>query len=197
MDVMNDIQQRVNKLQSHIRATKIPSGQSSVSEIRFGMLARPDSTASGLTLADAFHELETRSAARSTAEIFRLALHIHVARILHDPLTTGGCSSEVRSWVTEALELLPQVPDTIGPGIFLGWALVVIGAELDALDERSHIRRRLESLDLLALNQGKTALRVLDEVWRRRDLIKCGNTADKRAKWQEIILDMKVDLALM
>lgn len=202
---MEDIHARVTTLQSQIKATRIDPYEASQLDLQFGLLVHSQNSSSNLTLMDALHEQETRSAARCTAEVFRLALHIYVSRILNDPLatttttttTTSGGASETRAWVVEALDLLPQIPDASGPGNFLGWALVVVGAELDALDEKEYVRRRLESLARLALNQGTAGLQVLDEVWRRRDAVKSGEAAYRRCRWQEVMTAMGIDMALM
>lgn len=93
--------------------------------------------------------------------------------------------------------MLPTIPDTEGPGTFLGWALVVIGAETDNLDQREFIRRRLESLTLLSVNHGILALKVLDVVWSRRDDLSLGKSLNRRVRWQDVMEDLEVDQALV
>jgi hypothetical protein len=112
-------------------------------------------------------------------------------------MTTGGCPQKIRDAIDDVFELLPTIPDTVGPGSFLGWALVVIGAEIDRLDQREYLKRRLESLTLLALNHGVLGLQVLDEIWRRRDSLAAGLTNNRRCRWQEVMDDMRVDIALI
>ncbi|KAI1078993.1 aldehyde dehydrogenase family-domain-containing protein [Whalleya microplaca] len=185
---------RAAALQTHIQASRVDSPP------QFSMLGRKgDAPASLAELcpADPFEETELREAARASAEIFRLAVQIYVFRIIHDPMTTGRCPYDIREAIDRAFEYFPLIPDTVGPGAFLGWALVVIGAEIDALDRREHVRRRLQSLVLLALNHGTLGLVVLDEVWRRRDAVVAGTSNNRRCRWQEVMEDMNVDLALI
>lgn len=150
-----------------------------------------------LVPADPFEELDIREAARASAEMFRHALHVFVFRIFHDPMTTGGRPPRIQEAISEAFELLPSIPDTSGPGSFLGWSMVVIGAEVDSADQREYIRRRLESLMLLCLNHGVLPLKVLNEVWRRRDMTRMGSSHIRRCRWQEVMDDLEVDLALI
>ncbi|VUC24185.1 unnamed protein product [Clonostachys rosea] len=194
---LQDIHDRIRILQNRISETKIPPSHTSIPELRFGMLGNSALDAHNFKLSGQVYPGNTQFEAICTAEIFRLALHIYVARIIYDPLTTGNSASEIRAWVTEALELLPKVSDTIGPGIFLGWALVVIGSEVDNISERNFIKQRLQSLELLAFNQGATAIRVLEEVWGRKDSVKRGDAVGKKTRWQEVMLNMAVDIALM
>lgn len=147
--------------------------------------------------ADPFEEMDIREAARASAEMFRHALHVFVFRIFHDPMTTGGRPLRIQEAISEAFELLPLIPDTSGPGSFLGWSMVVIGAEVDGADQRDYIKRRLESLTLLCLNHGVLALKVLDEVWQRRDMTRMGSSPIRRCRWQEVMEDLEIDLALI
>lgn len=147
--------------------------------------------------ADPFEEVDMREAARASAEMFRHALQVFVFRIFHDPMTTGGRPVKIQEAISEAFEILPLIPDTSGPGSFLGWSLVVIGAEVDSAHQREYIKRRLESLKLLCLNHGVLPLKVLDEVWRRQDSSRLGSSHLRRCRWQEVMEDLEVDLALI
>lgn len=148
-------------------------------------------------LVDAIEGTEIMEAAVAAAEIFRCALRVYVCRIIHDPMTVGRYTADIGAIIDKTFQLLPLVPDTVGPGSFLGWALVVIGAEIDANDRRQHIRRRLQSLELLALNHGIVGLRILDEVWSRRDALTAGTSNNRRCGWQEVMEDFQVDIALV
>lgn len=183
-------------LQSKIRAARIlPENQVQLSLIRTpdgqGSLSPPVLTVNPVGSPYMYE------AARCSSEVFRYALHLFVHRIIYHPLTSGEPSSLVEEAVSESLRLLPIIPDTVGPGIFLGWALVVIGAEVDVLEDREFIGRRLESLTLLSVNHGVLSLKVLDEVWRRRDALRLGTSSCRRLKWQDVMQDMEMDLALV
>ncbi|KAI5867539.1 fungal-specific transcription factor domain-containing protein [Durotheca rogersii] len=175
------------ELQSRIRTAHTPL------VTRFSLLAYSRSQ-SALSPADRLEEASVHEAARAAADIFRLALQVYVYRIAHEPTT--DCPTEIQDVINSAFERLALVPDTVGPGVFLGWALVVLGSEIDALDRREHIKRRLQSLTLLALNQGLLGLRVLKEVWRRRDARVTGRGI-KKCRWQEVMEDLGIDLALV
>lgn len=195
--LMEDILVRAKALQLRIKRTQFAAH----SQPRFSLLGRQrKSSLTGdemLSPADPFEDFDVHEAARSSAEIFRHALHVYVHRIIHDPLSTSEPSPIVQEAVSESLMLLPVIPDITGPGTFLGWALVVLGAEIDGLDHREFIKRRLESLTLLSVNHGHLALVVLDEVWRRRDAIRLGRSICRRVRWQEVMEDMGVDQALV
>lgn len=193
--MLEDIYVRAEELQHLIQSTRL-SGQS-LPDLRLLGKSNMATTIEDLSPADPFEDVDLREAARASAEIFRHALHVFVYRILHDPMSTGGRPPTIHEAIAECFELLPLIPDTAGPASFLGWALVVIGAELDGIDQREHVKRRLESLTLLALNHGVLALQVLDEVWRRRDAIRMGFSSICRCRWQEVLEDMHVDLAVI
>ncbi|KAI0006623.1 fungal-specific transcription factor domain-containing protein [Xylariaceae sp. FL0662B] len=188
---------RAEELQIRIRRTQIHSP----SKPRLSLLGRPEAPASpherALLPVNPSEAFGLYEAARCSAEICRYALHVLVHRIVHDPLSTGGSSPLVQEAVSETLRMLPTIPDTEGPGTFLGWALVVIGAELDNLDQREFVRRRLECLTLLSVNHGVLALEVLEEVWRRRDDLSLGKSLNRRVRWQEVMQDLEVDQALI
>lgn len=187
---------RAEELQSRTRSIRILPQ----SRVQLSLLGSPDGLAfrhEGLSTAIPSGASGLHEAARCSAELFRYALHLYLHRIVNDPLSTGGPSPLVQEAISESLQLLPIIPDTSGPGIFLGWALVVIGAELDALDQREFIIRRLESLTLLSCNHGVLALKVLDEVWRRRDDLNLGRSLCRRLRWQDVMEDMKMDQALV
>ncbi|KAI6083314.1 fungal-specific transcription factor domain-containing protein [Hypoxylon rubiginosum] len=195
-DQIEEIFIRAEELQSRIKNTQILSP----SQPRLSLLGSPK--ASGPNEQALFPIIPSESfgiyeAARCSAEICRYALHVFVHRIIYDPLSTSGQSPLVQEAVTESLRMLPTIPDTEGPGTFLGWALVVIGAETDNLDQREFIRRRLESLTLLSVNHGILALKVLDVVWSRRDDLSLGKSLNRRVRWQDVMEDLEVDQALV
>lgn len=90
-----------------------------------------------------------------------------------------------------------MIPDSSGPGTSLGWALVVLGAEIDGLDQKKFIKLRLENLTLLSIKHGVLPLQVLDEAWHRRDPIRLGTSICRRLRWQNVKEDMKIDLSLV
>ncbi|KAF3809802.1 hypothetical protein GCG54_00005346 [Colletotrichum gloeosporioides] len=187
---------KAKKLQRRIQATQL--GPENLPSL--GMIGAQQCTSSiceSLVPADILDTLEVRQAARASAEVFRHALHIYVYRILHNPTVGGECPMEIQSSVDDVFRLIPDIPDTVGPGSFLGWALVVIGAEIDALERRQHIKRRLQSLATMALNHGVLAISVLEEVWHRRDMAVSGLSNNRLFRWEEVLEDMEIDLALI
>lgn len=206
---------RAERLQDRIRSTRLAAPTlprlrllGGTSRAPSSDLATPSNNGDGdLVLADPFADVDTREAARAAAEMFRHALHVFVFRTFHDdPMTTtatAGVSNHrpprvLEEAIAEAFELLPCIPDTSGPGSFLGWSMVVIGAEVDRADQREYIKRRLESLTRLCLNHGVLPLKVLDEVWRRRDMTRMGSgPASRKCRWQEVMDDLEVDIALI
>lgn len=186
---------RAEELQSKIKTTQIAPH----SHVQLSLLTTPDGTSHqrGLSISTPSGTFDLHEAARCSAEIFRYALHIFVHRIIHGPLSNDGQCSLVQEAISESLRILPIIPDVRGPGNFLGWALVVIGAEIDVLDQREFITRRLESLTLLSVNHGVLPLKVLNEVWRRRDDLKLGLSLSQRVRWQDVMHDMEVDQALV
>ncbi|KAF3012637.1 hypothetical protein E8E14_010385 [Neopestalotiopsis sp. 37M] len=195
-DQLGSLLAQAEALQSKIRATQIlPEKQ-----VQLSLIRTPDGQRSQRRqslIVNPVGSMYMYEAARCSSEVFRYALHLFVHRIIYHPLTSGEPSGLVQEATSESLRMLPIIPDTVGPGIFLGWALVVIGAEIDDLEDREFISRRLESLTLLSVNHGVLSLKVLNEVWRRRDALKLGTSACRRLKWQDVMQDMEVDLALV
>ncbi|CAK7199360.1 hypothetical protein SEUCBS139899_002038 [Sporothrix eucalyptigena] len=172
-----EIQQRAGKLQAEIRATKIdPQSRPSV-----GILCHASGQTVPATVTLDEEELRRRMVA--TAEIFRHASHIYVYRIAHEP--EQPLAEDIQASLVAALELLPIVPDALGPGANLGWCLVVIGAELDLGDQRDYFRSRLASLHLLGIHNTKNGHNILEEVWNHRDLVSKGQAPPER--WQDIM----------
>lgn len=198
--LVGEIYRRAERLQERIRSTRFAA--QTLPRLRLlGTSRAPTATNVDLVPADPFDEVDTREAARVSAEIFRHALHVFVFRIFdQNPMATtwGGQPPRlVQEAISKAFALLPCVPDTSGPGSFLGWSMVVIGAEVDGVDQREYIRRRLQSLTRLCLNHGVLPLKVLDEVWRRRDMTRMGSSHSRKCRWQEVMDDLEVDLALV
>lgn len=113
----------------------------------------------------------------ATAEIFRHALHVYISRIVTGPSCPPDHTAQAS--IDAAFDLLPFVPDAIGPGSNLGWALVVIGSETDTPELREYIRCRWRALKLLELNNTESAERVVESVWQRRD------AADPAHRWRD------------
>lgn len=195
-EMLRDAVIRANKLQRRIKSTQL----SPIMKPQLCLLAKTKERSQGydaLRPANPYEDFDVLEAARSSAEIFRYALHVYVHRIIHEPVATSIPIPIVQEAVSQTVKLLPLIPDTSASGSFLGWALVVIGAEMDALDHRAFIKRRLETMTLLAVNHGFLALNVLDELWRRKDSLRLGTSQNRRLRWQEVMEDMMVDLALV
>lgn len=117
------------------------------------------------------------------AEIFRHALHIYVHRI-ENPFG-NALSLEMQHTVHVILELLPQVPDAIGVGGNLGWALMVVGSELNDPQERDYISQRWQMLHLLGMESSRGAEKDLHEIWRLRDVSQTTHSIPQ--SWQEVM----------
>lgn len=140
------------------------------------------------------HQQELLDRAVATAEIFRHAALIYAWRILEPPCT--GTPPHIRDSVCSMFELLPLVPDCIGPGANLGWALVVIGAETDEEDQRQYIRCRYECLHALQMDNSRSAEKLLEAVWRHRDAVNTGCEPSYRP-WQDIMHSINGDQILI
>lgn len=136
---------------------------------------------------------EISSRAAAVAEIFRLATLVYVLRIIHPP--GSDLIPDIHESVLSVISLLPQVPDVVGPGSNLGWAYVVIGAELDDEEQREYIRGRLQGLYSLAMQNVASAEKVLEEVWRNRDEARLGGKRYRH--WQEIMQGLGVEQILI
>lgn len=170
-----EAERQASALQESIRATALDAD----SLPSIGLSCR--STAQSFSTAVGMDEEELRQRAVATAEIFRHASHLYVHRITSDPGDT--LPPNMQQSLDTALQLLTMVPDARGPGANLGWCLVVIGAELDVIDQRDYITSRWAGLHLLGIYNTKNGQRILDEVWSRRDLVRQGQAVSER--WQD------------
>ncbi|KAJ5661150.1 Zn(2)-C6 fungal-type DNA-binding domain protein [Penicillium longicatenatum] len=136
-------------------------------------------------------EIATRATA--VAEIFRHATLVYTIRTMHAPAAIQH--PEILKSVEIVVQLLPQVPDVVGPGSNLGWAFVVIGAELDAIEQREYFRGRLHSLRSLAIQNVASGELILEEVWRNRDAARLEEA--KYRRWQEVMQDLEVEQILI
>jgi hypothetical protein len=173
-----EILPRVEALQKSIRETKMTSD----TDPAVAIVCSKNIQSSYSAIVDLEKE-DLRRRMVATAEIFRHASHIYVYRIAYDPEIP--LTEEMQESLETALDLLTAVPDAIGPGANLGWCLVVIGAELDLVDQREYIRSRWARMHLLGMYNTKNGQRILEEVWSHRDLVSCGQVPAKR--WQEIM----------
>lgn len=185
-DAEHQIHARAAVLQEQILATKMLPETTA--------LSMTTEVGVALTVSDLGNEAETLKTAWYAAEVFRHALHIYVFRIVQPPISST--TKDIKGSLHAVFELLPKIPDTLGPGSMLGWALVVIGSEVDELEHREYIRGRCDCLSLLHLNAGVSGQRVLDEVWRRRDLMKTGKGTDMACGWQEVMNELGVGVVL-
>lgn len=136
-------------------------------------------------------EIFTRAAA--VAEIFRYSLLVYVLRILHPPGLTP--IPEIQEAVQSVLELLPLVPDVVGPGSNLGWAFVVIGIELEEEQVRQYIWGRLQGLRSLAFGNVESAEKILKAGWRNRDEARQGRGRCRH--WQDLMQSLDVEQILI
>ncbi|KAL3301572.1 Zn(2)-C6 fungal-type DNA-binding domain protein [Colletotrichum asianum] len=175
-----EIYRRSETLQKAIQATKMEDNANPIISILCDNAREKFSATVGL------EQEELRRRMIATAEIFRHTSHLYVYRIIHgveEPLT-----SDMQESLQTALQLLTQVPDALGPGANLGWCLVVLGAELDLLDQRDYIRSRWYSMHLLGIYNTKSGEKILEAVWNYRDLVRSGLATP--ARWQDIMKDM-------
>ncbi len=184
------LREEARRLQAELAATSSPETELLPS------ISITCSTGWKLELADCTAERETLIAARAAADVFRHATHIFIHRIVHDAIRPP--TDDVQACIDTCFILLTEIPESIGPGAMLGWPLVVLGAEVDALDRRDFIRRRLTSMQRLCLNGGAQCQRLLEEVWRRRDLVHRGHATDRErsCSWQDVMRDTGMDVAL-
>lgn len=170
-----ELQSQAQALQEEIRSTAfLPDALPDI-----GLSCR--STTQAFSTSLGMDEDELRQRALATAEIFRHASHIYVHRIVSGP--GDQLPAELCHSLETALCLLTMVPDALGPGANLGWCLVVLGAELDVLDQRDYIRSRWEGLHLLGIYNAKNGRNILEAVWNQRDLVKKGYAVPER--WQD------------
>lgn len=118
----------------------------------------------------------------ATAEIFRHALLVYLFRAVNG--AEVPLDSETQYSIDKSFELLACVPDALGPGSNLGWALVIIGSEVDAPDLRQYLRCRWRGLTLLEMSNNKSGERLTEAVWHRRD------AAGPRVLWQDVMQDI-------
>lgn len=172
-----ELKTQAEALQAEIRSTELALDSQPHLGISCNSAQESFSTRVGLDQ----EELRTRMVA--TAEIFRHASHIYVYRIVHGP--EEPLTEEMRASLDTAQHLLTVVPDALGPGANLGWCLVVLGAEMDLVDEREYIRSRWAGLHLLGMHNTKNGQKILEEVWSHRDLVVQGQASPER--WQDIM----------
>ncbi|KAB5563498.1 fungal-specific transcription factor domain-containing protein, partial [Coniochaeta sp. 2T2.1] len=169
-----ELRNRVDALQDEIRSTAIILDSHPLVGISCRSMAQPFATVG-------MGEEELRRRMVATAEIFRHASHIYVHRIAHGP--EEPLTPEMQASLDTAKELLTMVPDALGPGANLGWCVVVLGAEMERVDDREYIQSRLDGLHLLGIHNTKNGQKILEEVWAHRDLVTHGQALPER--WQD------------
>lgn len=140
-----------------------------------------------------FSEYELCRRAIAVAEIFRHATHIYVYRIAHAPSIPP--SKVIQSSIDAIFNLLPFVPDAIGPGANLGWAIVVVGAETDSEERREYLRCRWHSMEILGLRNTDYGGHLLEQVWNAQNKAKDFNRP--RPRWQDIMRETDSDQILV
>jgi len=140
-----------------------------------------------------FTEPELNRRATATAEIFRHSMHVYVHRITNDP--TQPLPDDIQTSLDTVFELLQYVPDAFGPGANLGWALVVVGSEIDDEDRREYIRCRWRVLEVLGLGNTSSGAKLLEDVWVARDDARTFGWALPR--WQTIMHDSSSEMILL
>ena len=140
-----------------------------------------------------FAEKETFVRAAAVAEIFRYATLVYILRIIHPPSSTPV--PEIQDAVQSVINLLPLVPDIMGPGSNLGWCYVVIGVELADTEQREYIWCRLQSLRSLAMQNVGSAERILMATWKNRDQARLGLA--EYGYWQDLMRDLDIEQILI
>ncbi|KAL4969797.1 fungal specific transcription factor domain-containing protein [Aspergillus stella-maris] len=186
MSIGNDTRRAAEELKQKL-ATSVASTDKVQFEITCAVPGRLLSPIQYLTQKEIF------ARASAVAEIFRYAMLIYVLRILH-PLD-GSPVPDIQQAVSNVIDLLPLVPDVLGPGSNLGWAFVVVGAELDEEEHREYIWGRLQGLHSLALGNVWSAEKVLQAAWKNRDEAKLGKT--RYREWQLLMQDLGVEQILI
>jgi hypothetical protein len=146
-----------------------------------------------VTVIDEFAQYDLAQSAIATAEIFRHATHIYVHRIGSEP--TEPLPLRILQSVDAVFDLLPRVPSAVGPGANLGWALVVVGSEVDDEDRREYIRCRWKTLQVLGIGNAETGAALLEDVWSRRDAARLFNESIPR--WQQVMCSSGVEQILI
>lgn len=103
--------------------------------------------------------------------------------------------SEIQESVDAVISLLPRVPDVVGPGSNLGWAFVVVGAEIDDEEQREYIRSRLRSMYSLAIHNVQSAEVTLEAVWRNREAAHAG--FEDMKSWQDVLTGIQAEQILI
>lgn len=101
------------------------------------------------------------------ADVIYYASHVYLARTL---TSSSTLPKESLAFVYSGLDAISLVPGEGSAGNLLGWALIVVGTEIEN-DEagRGIIRLRMKSLGLLGhLNLNQTSV-LMEEVWKRKD----------------------------
>lgn len=172
-----EIERRCEDLQRRILETKFNP------KLETSLAVSCSSASCELFATESVNERELNRRVFAAAEIFRHAAHVYVHRIISDP--ARECPQEIQESVDAVFELLPAVPDALGPGSNLGWCFTVIGAEVDDEDRREYLRSRLRNINLLAMENTKSAERVLECVWNQRDLALKAEGNARFERWQD------------
>jgi Fungal specific transcription factor domain len=177
-EIQSEISSRTEELKSRINLCALDGLTTPSLAVSFG---RPGLVA---TATESWDQSGYMEQMRATAEIFRHALLVYLYRVVngaHVPL-----DEDTQRSVDECFELLPRIPDALGPGSNLGWALVIIGCEVNTPDLRHYIRCRWRGLNMLELSNTQAGERLTEEVWRRYDQGQSGC----RVHWQEVLRDI-------
>ncbi|PHH67408.1 hypothetical protein CDD81_17 [Ophiocordyceps australis] len=165
------------ELQTQIRATSMPA----TSQPGVSITCDAASTALTATLGIADSELQQRMVA--AAELFRHASHIYVHRIVYGP--EYALPPDLYASLEAGKQCLVEIPDALGPGANLGWCLVVLGAEMESVEDREYITSRWEALHRLGMYNTKNGQKIVQEVWKHGDLVRQGWATAVR--WQDIM----------
>ncbi|KAF1851635.1 uncharacterized protein K460DRAFT_401650 [Cucurbitaria berberidis CBS 394.84] len=183
-----ELEQRIDSLQAQIRACEIvPSDR----DPPFFAITCYNGV-EAVTAMDEFTQHNYMNKAIATAEIFRHATHVYVHRIRGDAMQARD---EIQQSVNAVFSWLAQVPDAVGPGANVGWALVVIGTELDDEERREYIRCRWKALQVLGIGNTEAAARLLEEVWSKRDVARLFN--EPMPRWQDVMRSSGADQILI
>lgn len=177
------------QLQERILACAIPSSEHDTPH--FAVTCYESREA--VTVIDEVAQYDLAQSAIATAEIFRHATHIYVHRIVSEP--TEALPLDILRSVDAIFDLLPRVPNAVGPGANLGWALVVVGSEIDDEERREYLRCRWKTLQVLGIGNADAGASLLEDVWSKRDAAHLFNESIPR--WQQVMCNSGVEQILI
>ncbi|KAL8281101.1 hypothetical protein RQP46_006459 [Phenoliferia psychrophenolica] len=125
------------------------------------------------------------------ADSIYYSCHVYISRTLE---TGGHLRGAALGQVYAGLDVIARVPFDASSNL-LSWSLVVVGCELfNDEPARAIVRARLKALEALGhLNFNQTRI-LVEEVWRRKDLWRPGETV---VTWQGVMKDLDWDVFIV